>query len=408
MQGAPISDVGGPYTVDEGDEVRLAPIATDPEGDALSWAWDLDGDLAYDDSTASEVTGRRAGSTVRPRASPSGRRRHDGDFEVTASIPVNVRNVGPQFLSTPPDLRGRRAASGCTRWRSSIPATTRSRSSWTRRTRTCRAGMVLDPLTQTLTWTPTVRQPRRGHLHVPRDGGGRRSRSRAPGDHRHGASRTARRPCRRSRTRRAPTARRSSRRRRPSSSRTWTIRTATRSSTSSRSTRTSASARPTYQSSPALARRRAGDAVAGAHAAHARRPAPARPAASVLRPALAQRRPERSPEDGSLSTFTFAPGAEPEPEPEPRDGRRRRARAARAGTAGGGTRRRGWPRAGRPRRWRSRPGRRRRRLIAAICASPGGPLPGSGAVRCDRAENLRAEWYPGLLHPREFARRLRR
>ncbi len=54
---APIADANGPYVVDEGTTLILDGTgSTDPNGDPLSYAWDLDGDGNTDDSTASQPT----------------------------------------------------------------------------------------------------------------------------------------------------------------------------------------------------------------------------------------------------------------------------------------------------------------------------------------------------------------
>jgi hypothetical protein len=53
----PTAEVGGPYVVDEGSSVEISGAASsDPEGDALTYSWDLDGDGAYDDAATAVFT----------------------------------------------------------------------------------------------------------------------------------------------------------------------------------------------------------------------------------------------------------------------------------------------------------------------------------------------------------------
>ncbi len=52
---APTADAGGPYTVVEGESVTLSATGSDPEGNALSYAWDLDNDGVYE-TTGQSVT----------------------------------------------------------------------------------------------------------------------------------------------------------------------------------------------------------------------------------------------------------------------------------------------------------------------------------------------------------------
>ena len=45
---APTVDAGGPYAVAEGESVTLTATGSDPDGDALTYAWDLDGNGSYE------------------------------------------------------------------------------------------------------------------------------------------------------------------------------------------------------------------------------------------------------------------------------------------------------------------------------------------------------------------------
>lgn len=47
----PVADAGGPYTVPEGDTVRLSGVVTDPDDNIKTISWDFHGDARFDDGT---------------------------------------------------------------------------------------------------------------------------------------------------------------------------------------------------------------------------------------------------------------------------------------------------------------------------------------------------------------------
>lgn len=90
----PTADADGPYTTDEGQNEPLDGTgSSDPNpGDTLSYAWDLDNDGQFDDSTSATPAFTRVGQdgvfTVRLRVS-------DGVETDTDSTTVTVNNVAP-------------------------------------------------------------------------------------------------------------------------------------------------------------------------------------------------------------------------------------------------------------------------------------------------------------------------
>jgi hypothetical protein len=88
---APSVDAGGPYSVAEGGSVTLTAGGSDPDGDALTYAWDLDNDGTFETSGQSVTYAAGDGPaspTVAVRVS-------DGDASVTDQATVNVANVAP-------------------------------------------------------------------------------------------------------------------------------------------------------------------------------------------------------------------------------------------------------------------------------------------------------------------------
>ena len=94
----PVADAGGPYTTDEGTDVGLtAAGSSDPDGDSLSYAWDLDNDGDFDDSTSQTPTFTLVGDngirTVRVQVTDS-----FGD-SATDSSTVTINNVNPAIIN---------------------------------------------------------------------------------------------------------------------------------------------------------------------------------------------------------------------------------------------------------------------------------------------------------------------
>ncbi len=84
----------GPFTVAEGSTLALSATAADPNGDALTYAWDLDGDSVVDSTSATptfDATGLDGPTTVTVTVTvtdPLG-------LSATASAVVTVTNVAP-------------------------------------------------------------------------------------------------------------------------------------------------------------------------------------------------------------------------------------------------------------------------------------------------------------------------
>ncbi len=94
---SPTVDAGGPYAVAEGANVTLVAVGNDPDGDNLSYAWDLDGDGQYDDATGATVvyTGIDGPATLLVSV-----RVDDGNGAVaTDTASITVSNVAPSIDS---------------------------------------------------------------------------------------------------------------------------------------------------------------------------------------------------------------------------------------------------------------------------------------------------------------------
>ena len=101
---APSVDAGGPYAVAEGGNVTLTATGSDPQGDALTYAWDLDNNGTFEtpgQSVTFTAGDGPASTTVAVRVS-------DGDASSTDQATVNVSNVAPTatFNAPPTALAG--------------------------------------------------------------------------------------------------------------------------------------------------------------------------------------------------------------------------------------------------------------------------------------------------------------
>jgi hypothetical protein len=99
----PVAVAGGPYTTNEGADIALNGAgSSDPDGDPLTYAWDLDNDGAFDDATGSAPTFDRVGQDgvypIALRVTDS-----HGAF-ATSTSSVTVNNVAPSITLSPGTL----------------------------------------------------------------------------------------------------------------------------------------------------------------------------------------------------------------------------------------------------------------------------------------------------------------
>ena len=127
-QCAVVANSGGPYTTPEGTDKTLSAAAS--TGPGLTYAWDLDNDGAFDDSTSATPTFTNVGDngvfTVKVKVTGS-----NGDgFSATATTTVTVTNVNPTvnaFTTNAPQPEGTAVTAGGTitdpGWQDSLTAT---------------------------------------------------------------------------------------------------------------------------------------------------------------------------------------------------------------------------------------------------------------------------------------------
>jgi hypothetical protein len=100
VDSAPSADAGGPYTVAEGGSVALAATGADANGDALTYAWDLDGNGTFETSGQSPTFS--AASLDGPSMRTIALRVSDGTSSATDTATVTITNVAPSATFSAP------------------------------------------------------------------------------------------------------------------------------------------------------------------------------------------------------------------------------------------------------------------------------------------------------------------
>lgn len=97
----PVAEAGGPYSVAEGSTVSVdGSGSTDPDGDALTYAWDLDNDGQFDDA----ATAVASVSFPDDGAFPVALRVSDGGLSSVDGAFVTVTNVAPTVNAGPDQI----------------------------------------------------------------------------------------------------------------------------------------------------------------------------------------------------------------------------------------------------------------------------------------------------------------
>ena len=93
LNAGPTVDANGPYTVGEGGSVSLSATGADPNGDTLTYAWDLDNNGSYE--TAGQTVAFSAASIDGPATRTVGVRVSDGSATATDTAEVTITNLPP-------------------------------------------------------------------------------------------------------------------------------------------------------------------------------------------------------------------------------------------------------------------------------------------------------------------------
>jgi VCBS repeat-containing protein len=99
MNQPPTVDVGGPYTVQEGGEVTITAIGSDPENGTLIYTWDLDNDGDFDDMAGQSIL-FSAGNLDGPSTLfISVQVTDNSGLQYTDTAEIDVENVAPILSS---------------------------------------------------------------------------------------------------------------------------------------------------------------------------------------------------------------------------------------------------------------------------------------------------------------------
>ncbi len=111
----PTVEAGGPYTVDEGSSVMLTATGTDPEGQPLTYAWDLDNNGTFE--TPGQIV-TFAGVDGPATLTVSVQVTDNGGLSAVTSATITVNNVAPTVdapvVSPEPSTEGGSVTSGAT------------------------------------------------------------------------------------------------------------------------------------------------------------------------------------------------------------------------------------------------------------------------------------------------------
>lgn len=102
--GAPLIELDGPSSADEGEEVTITATVTDAEGDTVMFSWDLDDDGTFGEHAGETSVTIPAGTTDGPTTLRFAVEATDGTHTATRPRRVSIRNVAPEVVSTPPTI----------------------------------------------------------------------------------------------------------------------------------------------------------------------------------------------------------------------------------------------------------------------------------------------------------------